>query len=72
MDITISEKIRLIMKRKKITTIDLSATMGFSRQNLTQRLSRNTWTEEELKTIAEKMGCKLEILFIDKETGETY
>lgn len=72
MKLSVSEKIRLIAKRKKIGVGGLADRLGYSRQNLNQRLIRNAWTEEDLHQVAEKLGCALEITFIDNETGERY
>lgn len=72
MELTLKEKIKLIIKRKKLTMIGLSEAMGFSRQNLSQRLWRNSWTSRELERIADILGCDLEITFIDRQTGERF
>jgi hypothetical protein len=33
-------------------------------------MKRDNFSEEELREIAEALGCGLEITFIDNETGE--
>lgn len=71
MELNTSEKIKIILKRKGITMNELSQSYG-SRQNLYQRLRRNTWSEKDLRDLADKIGCDLEISFIDRETGEKY
>jgi len=63
------EKIRILLKRKKMTIIDLAATMGTSNQNLSNKLSRDNFTEQELHKIAEVLGCRFEGFFIF-EDGE--
>ena len=72
MDLTVSEKIKLIAKRKGIGLLELSEQLGFSQQNLHQRLLRNAWSQEDLKVVAQKLGCTVDISFIDNETGERY
>lgn len=72
MEMNISERIRVLMRRKGLTQIALAERMQFSRQNLDKRLKRNSWTEDDLKRMADAMGCDLEIAFIDKQTGERY
>lgn len=72
MDLTISERIKLIAKRKGVKLGDIAEAFGYSRQNLNQRMRRNAWDENDLKAIANVLGCELEIVFIDKETGERF
>lgn len=67
-----STKIKLIAKKKGTSVPKLAKELGVTMQALYQKLQRNTWDEEDLKAIAEKLGCQLDISFIDKETGERY
>ena len=72
MDLTVSEKLRLIIKRKKIKFLDVAKALGCSRQNLNQKFLRGGWTEESLKEIAEAIGCTVSITFTDKDSGEVF
>lgn len=63
MEISISEKIRIIMRRNKLTTAELARRTGQSPQNLSNKLSRDNFTTAELDKIAQALGCSLSILF---------
>lgn len=63
MSISVAEKVRLIMKRKKMTMGDLAAATGQTRQNLSNKMSRGNFTEKDIREIADALGCKVEITF---------
>lgn len=64
MSLSMGEKVRILLKRKKMTIVDLAAAMGTSNQNLSNKLSRDNFTEQELRKIAEVLGCRFEGFFI--------
>ncbi len=64
MELTTAEKIRVILKRKGMTVSQLAELTGQSRQNLSQKLERNNFGEEELRLFAEKMGVGFESYFL--------
>lgn len=70
MNLTISEKLRIIIKRKNIKMQDVAAAMGYSRQNLARKLSSNTWSQSDLERIAAVLGCSVDVIFTDNNTGE--
>lgn len=72
MDLSTAERIRIICKRKNIMLADVALATGQSRQNLSNKLTRNNFTEVELSAIADAIGCTFETAFVDKETGEKY
>lgn len=57
------EKIKIIMKRLNITTTQLADKIGTSRQNLTNKFSRDKFDEKEIRDIATAMGCEVETTF---------
>lgn len=61
---SMGEKIRIVLRRKKITIAELAAVMETSRQNLTNKLNRDNFSEQELHQIAEALGCKFEGYFV--------
>ena len=65
-----SEKIRLLLKRKGKTVTELAGDLGTSRQNMTNKLNRNNFSENELVNIAEALNCSLVLEFEDKDTKE--
>ena len=64
MSLTMAEKIRIILKRKKMTVSDLAIAIGTSNQNLSNKLMRDNFSEQELHKIAEALECKFEGFFI--------
>ncbi len=71
MQLTTSEKIRVILGRRGMTVSDLAAKIGTSRQNLTNKFARDNFSEKEIHQIAEALDCGFEALFTLKDTGET-
>ena len=65
-----AEKIKVIMKRNNFTMTELANQLNCSRQNLSNKMSRNNFDERELTAIANALGYELEINFINRETGE--
>lgn len=63
MDISVAEKIRLIMKRQNMTMGDLAAASGQTRQNLSNKMTRGNFTEKDISVLANALGCKAEIKF---------
>ena len=68
--LTTAEKIKVIMKRNNFTMTELAKQLNCSRQNLSNKMSRNNFDERELTAIANALGYELEINFINRETGE--
>ena len=68
--LTTAEKIKVIMKRNNFTMTELANQLNCSRQNLSNKMSRNNFDEKELTAIADVLGCELEINFINRATGE--
>ena len=68
--LSFSEKIRVILKRKNLTIRDLANLLNISSQNLSKKLSRNNFSEKDIKQITEALGCDYEIKIKIKDTGE--
>ena len=64
MGISVAEKIRLIMKRHKMTMGELAAASGQTRQNLSNKMTRGNFTEKDIAELAAALGCSVEIRFI--------
>lgn len=69
MELSTSEKIRIILKRKGMTLVQLAEATQQSRQNLSQKLERDNFGEQELRLYAEKMGVRYESYFV-MDNGE--
>ena len=64
MPLTMGEKIRILLKRKKMTIAELAKAIEISSQNLSNKLSRDNFSEQELHQIAGALGCRYEGFFI--------
>ena len=63
MDMSVAEKIRLIMRRQGKTMGELAELTGQTRQNLSNKMSRGNFTERDISIIAKALGCNVKILF---------
>lgn len=63
MDITVAEKIRLIMKRQNKTMGDIAEASGQTRQNLSNKMTRGNFTEKDILALARALGCQVDIRF---------
>jgi len=70
MDLSAGEKIKIIMKRRGMTLGDLADKTGQSRQNLSNKMTRDNFAEKEIKEIAEVLGCDYEASFVMRDSGE--
>ena len=57
MGITTGEKIRVLMKRRNMTLQALADLTGQSRQNLSNKLRKDNFSDNDLKKIAEVLDC---------------
>lgn len=71
MSLSIGEKIRIIMRRKGINMADLAEATGQTRQNLSNKMARDNFTESEAEKLAEALGQTFETKFTDASTGES-
>ena len=67
-----SEKIKMIMVKRDVSGADLADTLGCSRQNVWRLLKEDNWNEAQLKKIADRLNCELEINFRLKDTNERF
>ncbi|MDD2190802.1 MAG: helix-turn-helix transcriptional regulator [Eubacteriales bacterium] len=66
----VSEKIRILLIKRRMTMSELADKMETTPQNLSNKLNRDNFTEKEMKTMSAALGCKLDITFTIDETGE--
>ena len=64
MDISVAEKLRLIMKRQNMTMGELAEASGQTRQNLSNKMTRGNFTEKDIESLASALGCSVKISFI--------
>jgi len=70
MPLTFGEKIKVIMGRRGVTITDLARKTGQSPQNMSNKMSRDNFSEKELKEIAAVLDCTFETVFKMNDTGE--
>jgi len=70
MPLTFGEKIKIIMGRRGVTITELAKKTGQSPQNMSNKMSRDNFSEKELKEIATVLDCTFETVFKLNETGE--
>lgn len=63
MNLTAKEKIRIIMDRLNVNMTQLAASTEQSRQNLTNKMTRDNFTEKDIIKIADALGCKVDVVF---------
>lgn len=63
MELSVAEKIRLIMRRQGKTMGELAELTGQTRQNLSNKMSRGNFTEKDIVVFAQALGCQVEIRF---------
>lgn len=71
MECSAGEKIRIILNRRRMSITELSQKIGTSRQNLTNKLSRDNFSEKEMQDIAKALNCTFNTQFTMNDTGET-
>jgi len=70
MNLTMGEKIRVILKRRGMTVAQLADLTNQTRQNLSNKLTRDNFQEQDIKVIAEALNCDYEAYLVMKDTGE--
>ena len=70
MGLTMSEKIKVVLKRRGMTMGELAEKTGQTRQNLSNKMTRDNFPEKELRQIAEALDWELVSYLVMKDTGE--
>ena len=70
MELTTTEKIKLIRDRAGLNLWDLAERDGTTRHKLNKKFGRNNFSENEIRKLADVIGYDVEITFINRETGE--
>ena len=66
-----TETIRIaLVKCGNLSESELARRMGISPQNLHNKMKRDNFTESDLREVAEALGLRLEIAFVNPETNE--
>ena len=67
MSMTAGEKIKTIMARQKVSMGEMAEQTGQSRQNLSNKMKRDDFSESEIRKMAAVIGCTVDIVFRDSE-----
>ena len=67
---TVSEKIRLLARRRGITITALAGKIKMTRQNLNMKLKNDKFTTKEILKIAGVLNCSFDTVFVMNDTGE--
>lgn len=70
MPLTMGEKIKIMLGRRNMTLAQLAEKTGQSRQNMSNKMSRDNFSEKELLEIAKALNCTFIANFIMNDTGE--
>lgn len=65
-----SERIKIVLLKRKLTITNLAEQLGTTRSNLSGKLSRDNFSEKELQEIAEALNCDLDAHLVLRDTGE--
>ena len=70
MPLTIGEKIKIILGRRNMTISQLAEKTGQTRQNLSNKMSRDNFSEKDVQEIAAALDCSFSFEFVMNDTGE--
>lgn len=70
MGLSAGEKIKIILKRRGLTLGDLADKTNQSRQNLSNKMTRDNFSEKEIREIAKALDCEYEACFVMRDSGE--
>ena len=70
MPLSMGEKIKIVLGRRNMTLAQLAEATGQSRQNMSNKMSRDNFSEKELYAIASALNCTFSASFTMNDTGE--
>ncbi len=70
MVLTMGEKIKIVLKRRGLTIAQLADLTGQTRQNLSNKLTRDNFTEKEIAEIAGALNCDYDAYLTMRDTGD--
>lgn len=71
MPLSMGEKIKVILGRRNMTLGELADRTGQTRQNLSNKMSRDNFTEKDLQKIAAALDCTYKAELVLNDTGES-
>ncbi len=76
LELTFGEQVKIVLSRKNMTIkqlaeqIEIKTGVKMSRQNLTQRLGRDNFQEQDMRMIAEILECPFQLNILDVKEPE--
>lgn len=70
MSLSMAEKIRVVLGRRNMSITELAQALGQSRQNLSNKLTRDNFTTKEMAEIAKVLNCDYEAFLTMRDTKE--
>ena len=67
MSMTAGEKIKTLMNLKVVSKGDMAEATGQSRQNLSNKMKRDNFSEQEIEKMASVLGYTMDIVFRDAD-----
>jgi len=67
MEMSAGEKVRTIMNRQGMSMGEMADKTGQSRQNLSNKMKRDNFTMSDLEKMADAMGLRVRVQFVDAE-----
>jgi len=65
-----SEKIKIVLLKRKITITALAERINTTQSNLSGKFRRDNFSEKELQQIAEALDCDYDATFTLRDSGE--
>ena len=67
---SMSEKIRIALLKRKMSITELASAIETSQSNLSNKLKRDNFSEKELIQIANMLNCDFKGTLVMRDTGE--
>lgn len=65
-----AKKIKILLVEREMTLTDLSKLLNKSLSTMSGKMTRNNFSEKDLKKIAEVLNYDYDIVFTDKDNGK--
>lgn len=63
-----SKQIKDLLEKSRMTQVELAEYFGISRQSMSNKMSRNSWSAADLCKVAHATGCKVGFILNNGET----
>ena len=67
-----ASKIRILLIERNMKIKDLAEKLGYSGNNLSNKLRDDNFSEKELRDIAKALNCEYDGIFTMKDTGKQF